>query len=240
MISACSQKKSEPVGAYKASSSFQLPDSVKNGDALVHLVKIFKDGYWIAAAFGNHFQSMYSCGGGTYNAGNGKFTGLLDYYFPDTNLIGARDEFLYNKLNNKYFETGYDKNSNADFFIHHSAFEKITTAVALKNDFMEGVWRIERGQVGYARMGDEYIKIYAYPRFAWVQYNKAEKKFMAAGGGTYQYDGKIVTETIDFTSYKIAIGSTIEWRTTKLDKNKIMLYDIDSYFDEEIWTKVKQ
>ena len=62
---------------------------------------------------------------------------------------------------------------------------------------------------------------------------------MAAGGGTYQFDGEIVTETVDYTTYKIAIGSTIEWKITKLANDRIMLYDIDSYFDEEIWTRVQ-
>ncbi len=239
IVAACNHKKSEPVGAYKATASFHLPDSLTKGDTPVHFVKIFREGYWIASVYGNRFQSMYSCGGGTYDAGNGNYTGVFDYYSRDTSMINAKDVIKYAKPGNKFFETGYTKNSEVNSFIHHSSFEKISTTIPLKNNLLEGVWKIESGQVGYSRMGDEYIKIYVYPRFAWVQYNKQEKKFRAAGGGTYQFDGKFVTETLDYTTYKIAIGSTIEWKLTELAKNKIMLYDIDSYFDEEIWTRVK-
>ena len=239
VLSACGKKKSEPVGAYKASEKILLPDSVLKNDTKVHLVKIFKDGYWIMAIYGNGFQSMISCAGGTYEAGGGECTRRFDYFSRDTSLIIAADKFYYTNLGNKYVETKIKKITIVNPFINNEEYEKITSSTPLKNAGMEGVWKIESGQVGYARMGDDYIKIYAYPGFAWVQYNIREKKFIAAGGGTYQYDGSVVTETIDFTTYKIAIGSTIEWKTTKQDGGKIMLYDIDSYFDEEIWRRVK-
>ena len=239
VFTACGKKKSEPVGVYKASGPILLPDSVIKNDTRVHAVKIFKDGYWIMAIYGNSFQSMISCAGGTYKAGGGECIRKFDYYSRDTSLTGIADKFFYTNLGNKYIETAIKNATLVNPFINNEEYEKVTSSTPLKNAGMEGVWKIESGQVGYARMGDDYIKIYSYPGFAWVQYNKQEKKFMAAGGGTYQYDGNIVTETIDFTTYKIAIGSTIEWKTTKQKDGKVMLYDIDSYFDEEVWRKIK-
>jgi len=239
VITACGAKKSEPVGAYLATGSIQLSDSVLKNDTGIHVMKIFKDGYWIMAIYGNSFQSMISCAGGTYEANAGECLRRFDYFSRDTSLVGITDKFYYTNFGKKYIETQIKKVTVLNPFIINEAYEKVTASTPLKNTGMEGVWKIKDGQVGYARMGDDYIKIYAYPRFAWVQYNIREKKFIAAGGGTYQYDGNVVKETIDFTTYKIAIGSTIEWKTTKQEGGYLMLYDIDSYFDEEIWRKVK-
>jgi hypothetical protein len=237
-LTACNPRKSGPVGAYKASSTFQIPVAAANNDS-AHLVKIFKEGYWIAAVYGNRFRSMYSCGGGTYEAGSGKCSGSLDFFSNDMSMVGTKDEFTYTNKGNKYFESGYNKNAGGAFLLHYDEFEKIATTVRLKNKLMEGVWKIETGQVRYARMGDEYIKIYSYPRFAWAHYSTREKRVIAAGGGTYQFDGDIVTETLDYATYRTAVGTTIEWRATVYSKMKVLLYDIDSFYDEEVWTRIK-
>jgi hypothetical protein len=182
---------------------------------------------------------MYSCSGGVYNPGNRKYTEIFDFFSSDPSMIGKGHEFNYTILGNKYVEEDYPIDTILAPYIHHHEFEKITTTIPLKNNRMEGVWKIENGQVGYARNGDEYIKIYSYPRFAWANYNTREKRLIAAGGGTYQFDGDIVTETIEYSTYRVATGTTIESKVTKLSKQKVMLYVIDSFYDEEVWTRIK-
>lgn len=66
-------------------------------------------------------------------------------------------------------------------------------------EIQEGSWTTGKlGEGAYAGMTG--IKIYAYPTIIFGYYKPATKEFMAAGGGTYQYDGKTLTENLEFFS----------------------------------------
>lgn len=88
-----------------------------------------------------------------------------------------------------------------------AGMENTTALEPLKNAMLEGSWVMQTGEWGAAKLGEgEYqdvtaVKLYAYPRFSFGYYNHKTKKFVGAGGGTYQFDGTTLTEKIEYWSW---------------------------------------
>jgi hypothetical protein len=82
------------------------------------------------------------------------------------------------------------------------------------------------------------IKIYAYPRFAWAQYNAVTKQFMGAGGGTYQFDGNKLTENIEYITYdEVPLNKPYELDIVKTTDNKFQQTGQNKFI--ETWKRLK-
>jgi hypothetical protein len=208
-----------------------------------HVIKIFKDGYWIAAHFGDPQKPFSGTGGGTYKAANGKYTETLDYYSWDSTAVGDTYAFDYKLTRDSYFQNGKMDSEKYPNYIIREEFSKIKSPTPLKNSSLEGAWLLQN--VTWRQEGKEenvksfdQIKFYAYPRFAWAQFDAANKKFIAAGGGTYQYDGKRLTEHIEYITYPLALGTDYEINVVKEGPETIR-QESQKGLIKEWWKKVK-
>ena len=118
-------------------------------------------------------------------------------------------------------------------------YQRILVSEPLKNASLEGVWIMKPGQGGYNTNNHEVIRIFAYPCFTRTIYNLKEKTIIAIYCGTYQFDGRNLIEKIKYSLSDLTLGSTMEWDIKKLSKDEIQLFDIDSFYDEEVYERSK-
>lgn len=205
-----------------------------------HVIKIFKDGYWMAAYFGNPEKPFNGVGGGTYTAVNGKYTEKLDYYSWDSTAVGDTYTFDFSVTGDNYFQNGkMDSEKYPDYTIREE-FAKIKSSLPLQNTSLEGAWLLQK--VTWTPDGKDaktfdQVKIYAYPRFAWAQFDRKNKKFIGAGGGTYQYDGKKLVERIEYITYPLALGTEYEINVTN-EGPETMRQESQQGVMKEWWKKV--
>ena len=171
------------------------------------VLKVFKDGYWIAAFFGDPKKPFNGSGGGTFEIKDGKYVEKLDFYSWDSTAVGDVYAFDYKLSADRYEQEGYIDSDKYKHYLIREKFEKLAAKEPLKNSSLEGVWHMESGEWGKSKLGiGEYkdvsvIKIFSYPRFAFAYYNPLTRSFVGAGGGTYQFDGKTLTENIEYWSW---------------------------------------
>lgn len=197
-----------PDGAFKITGA-QYGDTAMTKEAITKqtIIKLFKDGYWIAAFFGDPARPFYGSGGGTFKIENGRYVEKLDFYSWDSTAVGKVYTFDYKLTPTAYHQEGRINSDQYKNYIIKEDFEKITAAEPLKNAGLEGAWQLKQADWGTAKFGEGTyagmagIKIYAYPRFAWAYYNPTTKHFESAGGGTYQFDGTTLTEKLEYWSY---------------------------------------
>lgn len=209
-----------PEGAFKITAA-QYGDKISTPEELMsrQIIKIFKDGYWISTFFGDPQKPFSGSGGGTFTTANGKYIEKLLFYSWDSTAVGDVYHFDYRLEGNRYFQNG---KMNSDKYPDHvikEEFVKMKTDIPLKNNSLEGAWILQSATWDSKNAYDqpiEQIKIYAYPRFAWAQYNSNTKQFIGAGGGTYQFDGKNVTEHIEYITYNgIALSTDVNVEVKK-------------------------
>ncbi len=208
-------------GAFKITAA-QYGDKPNTPEELIRrqIIKIFKDGYWISAFYGDPQKPFSGSGGGTFTTVNGKYTERLLFYSWDSTAVGDVYNFDYRLEGNRYFQNG---KMNSDKYPDHvikEEFVKMKTDIPLKNNSLEGTWILQGATWDSKDAYEqpiEQIKIYAYPRFAWAQYNSTTKQFIGAGGGTYQFDGKNVTEHIEYITYNsLALSTDVNVEVKKL------------------------
>ncbi len=171
------------------------------------IIKIFKDGFWIAAFFGKPDQPFNGTGGGTFEIKNGKYVESLKFYSWDSTAVGEVYTFDYKLSGKNYWQEGKINSDKYKDFPIKEKFEKIPFKEKLEDASLEGVWQMQAGNWGSSKLGEgqykdvSVIKVFAYPRFAFAYYNENTKGFTGAGGGTYQFDGKTLTEYIEYWSW---------------------------------------
>lgn len=234
----------KPDGPYKIISAHYGPDtSLDETMSKTNIIKIFKDGYWIGAFFGNPQKPFEGSGGGIFKTRNNKYIETLQFYSWDSTAVGRTYTFNYKLYGNTYTQEGVINSDKYKDFSIRENYEKIASSVPLKNAYLEGAWRLEDAVWGnekltnekYAHMNE--IKIYAYPRFAWAQYNNVTKQFMGAGGGTYQFDGKKLTENIEYITYDRPLNKPYELNIEKIAGDKFL--QIDNKGNKETWKHLK-
>ena len=209
------------------------------------VVKIFKNGYWIGAFFGDPKKPFSGTCGGTYKIENGKYLETVNFYSWDSTAVGDTYSFNYKLDNDTYVQDGRMDSEKYPNYIIKEEFTKFRTEVPLKNASMEGAWILQDAtcldKAGKETSVKNYeqIKIYCYPRFAYAQYNAQTKQFIGAGGGTYQYDGKKLTEHIEYTTYDNALGSDYEIEVENGASGNIQQLSQKGSF-RETWKQLKQ
>lgn len=232
---ACNNKEGKIDGAYENVSTYKT-DSVllKNDASPNHIIKIFKNGYWINISVTPEF--VLNCSGGTYRIINGTHIEKYNFNSSDTSVIGKELKFNY-YLNADHLVARLNTTGIHEKDDHRVVYDRPHLSTPLKNTFLEGAWTMKPGQGGYNTNNNEVVKIFAYPFFITVIYNTKEKKIGITYVGNYQFDGKNLIETIKYSFSDITSGSAIEWDVKKLSNNEIQLFDIDSQYDEEIYEK---
>lgn len=209
------------------------------------IIKIFKNGYWIGAFFGNPQQPFNGTCGGTYKTEKGTYIETVDFYSWDSTAVGDTYSFKYSLSNDKYVQDGKMNSEKYPDYIIREEFSKLKSKIPLKDASMEGVWVLQdatwKDETGKESSVKNYeqIKIYSYPRFAYAQYNPATKQFIGAGGGTYQYDGKKLIERIEYSTYDTTLGSDYEIKIGQLPNGIIQQVSQQDLF-KETWKKAKQ
>lgn len=235
---------SQPLeGAFRITKAQYGNDTVTAGRLMgENIIKIFKNGYWIAAFFGNPKRPFSGCGGGTYETNDGKYKETLAYYSWDSTAVGRQYIFDYKLTPVSYMQTGYMESEKYPHFLIKEEFKKLESEVPLKNNSLEGVWQLQSAVVDSSGKSVpqpfEQIKVYCYPRFAWAQYNLQTKQFIGAGGGSYQYDGKKLVEHIEYITYDLALGSDFSI-TVKDGGNGVIQQLGENGWTNETWKKLK-
>ena len=209
------------------------------------VIKIFKNGYWIGAFFGNPQQPFNGTCGGTYKTENGKYIETVNFYSWDSTAVGDTYSFNYSLNKDSYIQDGKMDSEKYPNYIIREEFAKLKSDIPLKDPSMEGVWVLQdatwKDVAGKENSVKNYeqIKIYSYPRFAYAQYNPVTRQFIGAGGGTYQYDGKKLIEHIEYTTYNDAIGSKYEIKQKQLSTGVVQQLSKKGLY-KETWERAKQ
>lgn len=176
-------------------------------------VKLFKDGYWISAAFGNQKYPFGGSGGGTFTTNNGKYMETLRFYSWDSTARGKTYTFDYRLEGNQFFQSGFINTEKYQNYLIKEEMTRMIPVCALQNAALEGVWMLKEASTnGKSEFSSpmEQFKIYAYPRFAWARYDTSTGQFLGTGGGSYSFDGKKVIEHLEYITYDLALGTDVE------------------------------
>ena len=208
------------------------------------IIKVFKNGYWICAYFGDPNQPFNGTCGGTYKTEKGKYIETIDYYSWDSTAVGKTYFYNYTLNKNSYVQDGKMQSEKYLNYIIREEFVKIHSNKPLKDTAMEGVWILQDAtwidSSGKENSINNYqqIKIYCHPRFAYAQYNIGTKQFVGAGGGTYEYDGNKLVEHIEYTTYDNAPGSDYEIKPVQLSYGLIQQISQQGSY-KETWKRSK-
>jgi len=109
--------------------------------------------------------------------------------------------------------------------------DNIATTEPLKDRSLEGVWSLQSARWGTSVFGEgkykdvTVVKMYSYPRFSFAYFNEKTNTFVGAGGGTYQFDGKTLTEKIEYWS----------WGTPKYPLSVFKVQFSGEHYTQEGW-----
>ena len=204
----------------------------------VTVVKVFRDGYWLAAFYDDKRPGRTpfdgACGG-TYELKNGKYVEKVAFYSWDSTAVGNVFHFDYKISPTQYEQYGVMNSAKYKDYPINEVAERLTAAEPLKNDALEGVWFMNEGDWGSSgRLGEgqyknsRVVKIFAYPMVVYAYYDPTTRQFQGAGGARYQFDGTTLTETNEFWSWQ-ADGR----RKGKVEKFKVSVRD--GRFVQEGW-----
>ncbi|HTS45877.1 MAG TPA: hypothetical protein VMH01_15865 [Puia sp.] len=228
-------------GAFKVEKAKYANESM-NTDSIT-VIKIFKDGYWIGAFFSGSPWWFDGCGGGTYRISKGKYIETVHFWSWDSTAAGSVITFNYKLEKDKYTQEGKINSAKYKDYSIEEEYQRISSSEPLKNNSLEGAWVMEAGQWGKEKLGEgEYKnvmvrKIFAYPRFAFAYFDMTKKRFIGAGGGTYQYDGKTLTEKIEYWSWGTPDHPVSEFKIAMLSENKFSQSGWDNGLSET-WKKL--
>jgi hypothetical protein len=233
-----------PSGAYKATET-QYGDAKQSKEELSRqpVIKLFKDGHWIVASFGDSALGFQGTAGGTYKIVNGKYVENINFFSWDSTAVGKSYMFDYTLNGDQYSQDGY---VNSDKYRNHlvkEKYAKLKPEEPLKHPGLEGTWKIQSGQWGEEKLGEGLyqnvtgMKMYAYPRFAFAYYNDVTKSFVGAGGGTYQFDGTTLTENVEYFSWGMPANTKPSFQVT-INDNKFTQTDTNGTL-KETWKKMK-
>ncbi len=235
-------QKPVPKGAYQLlAAQYGEPHPITAEERGFKSYKIFMDGYWLGVAGKRGGGKPEYANGGTYTFENGKYHEFIDFASWDSTLAGADILFDYSAEGAFYHQTGAFPNGD----VIDEVQLRVSPSEDLKDDRLEGAWLLERATWGDLRFdpeknaGEVVVKIYAYPVMAYGFWNKKTGSFIGAGVGRYQFDGKILTEKIEFstwdepgTQFSINVsmgentyeqhwqGNTEKWRKTQIKPRK--------------------
>jgi hypothetical protein len=240
-------QKPVPDGAYTVlSGQYGDKPATTVADSDKRIYKIFKDGYWIAPWRMLKDGSFYGCGGGTYSFKDGKYLETLGFYSWDSTAAGQNYSFDYSAEGKFYHQWGTINSEKYPNLWIDEMMKKVDATEPLKNNGLEGAWFIESAEWGktkYDRKAtpDEVgMKIYAYPMMAYGFWNKKTGKFNGAGGGTYQFDGKVLTEMVEVSFWEKP-GSLHEINISMGPNNTYT--QVTDYSDgqhKEVWRRAPQ
>ena len=189
---------------YGAMTKWESPDSVT-------IIKVFRDGYWLGAYYNDKRKGKLpfdgACGG-TYELKNGKYVEKVGFYSWDSTAVNNVFSFDYKISDKEYEQLGVMNSEKYPNYPINEVSERITATEPLKNNGLEGVWFMKEGQWGADRLGEgkyknmQVVKIFSYPMVVYAYYNPITRQFNGAGGATYQFDGKTLTETNEFWSWQ--------------------------------------
>ena len=211
-------------GAYKIIFAQHGSDTSIEAYEKTTIIKTFKNGYWITAFFGDPAKSFNGSGGGTYKIEGNHYTETLNFCSWDSTAAGQTYTFNYKLQGNKYTQESIINSPKLKEHIIKENYEKINAASPLIDASLDGVWQLDSAIYADKKPGEfinrTAIKIYAYPRFAWAHYNSVTRQFIAAGGGTYQFDGKKVIEKLEYISRDIPVNTAVEISITAISNDK--------------------
>jgi hypothetical protein len=99
-----------------------------------------------------------------------------------------------------------------------------------QQDGLAGAWRQKHDN------NEETVKIYADGYFMFARFDKAGKRFVAAGGGTYSLQGKEYRENIEFfTADSTQVGQAWSYKVSALKEKKLVL---EAKKGKENWERI--
>lgn len=215
LLSALALRSDEPVsklnGAFRQTKNkYGSMTDWKPRDS-VTVIKVFRDGYWFGAYYGDKRKNRPAfdgaCGG-TYELKDSKYVEKVGFYSWDSTAVGNTFTFDYKISPKQYEQYGVMNSDKYKNYPINEVSERITAKEPLKNRALEGVWFMKEGQWGTDRLGEgkyknmQVVKIFSYPMVVYAYYNPVTRQFDGAGGATYQFDGKTLTETNEFWSWQ--------------------------------------
>lgn len=210
MLPASAQK---PNGAYISVAQDQQQKETT--------IKLFKDQHWMVAYPGSPSKPFHGVGGGTFAIKDGKYVEKLDFFSLDSTAVGNEHTFAYQLTSSHFYQEGKVNTARYPDYLVKENYQRLDAEEPLQNTSLEGTWELQQAVWGDSKFGEgNYkevlgIKMYAYPRFAWVYYKPATRQVIAAGGGTYRFDGKKLLEKLEYHS-----GTTFESNVVEIDVDR--------------------
>jgi hypothetical protein len=220
-LAACHIPEQKLDGAYQS--------SINDSD---HIITIFKNGYWIKIS--SKGPNLLNCSGGTFIIKENECIQTFDFNTLDSLTVRTSDTFKFSLSNTGFVAQSSSGNvANKDY---RMLFTRIKPSGSITNESLEGVWKLK------PRRSDEAIRIFSYPEFIRVYYNPKLKTVEEIFSGTYHLEKDELVETIEHTNsegtWGTRWGTTSEWEIKKLSDDEIQMFDIDSFYDEEIWDHI--
>jgi hypothetical protein len=237
IVLACNNREDLLEGTFANKVPVSDHQSSQATDTVIHNLSFFKNGYWIHTCFMDGY--VFDRSGGTYKKIKDKYLRTFNFDSEDSALPGKTDTFTYSVKGNQHLLKGFHA-TNTEQRFHKEVYQKIALPQGAHNRFLEGVWMMQAGQAGFTTNADEVIRIFAYPSFIRIFYNSKDGNVYHVDGGQYEFDGNDIREIIQYTTADMAWGAYVYWNVKRLSPNRILLYDIDSHYDEEIYEKSEQ
>lgn len=176
-LTSFSPQNTSPKGAFM----LQQPDGT-------NMLVLLSDNYYTLTAFNPADKKFLFTWGGPFVAENNQMSVLVEFDSRTKETLGQKIPIDYKMENNSLVMTG-------------TAFKEL----AATDTELTGCWRIagrvQNGQKSaIPKRARKTLKILTGNRFQWMAINTETGDFSGTGGGTYQLQNGIYTETIDFFS----------------------------------------
>ncbi|GAA4467521.1 hypothetical protein GCM10023189_51370 [Nibrella saemangeumensis] len=171
-------------------------------------LKLFVNGHWVSVLY-NHKDPAKtgSVGGGTYHLKNGKYLETTGFYSWNPTVVGQTIKYDYSLKNGVYYQRGMVRGTEKHHdYLSEEYAERIKAEKPLTATNLEGVWLHLYSEYSDHSMhmrdqpGTITLQYMMYPHFVSVTYGSKENEVLEYFGGTYEFDGQRLKQTIDFAN----------------------------------------
>ena len=223
----------------------QTDGTWKSDPATVIYEKYISPTHFTWVSYQTDIDSLFGTGGGSYvyDKNSSTYTEDIRFFLPaGSNEMGQTIPFDVRFEDGQWYHTGYakvyefDPDTGDNVVVDSSKIEEIweRTDVGSSNESLVGTWQLE----SFKDHGDsirtdypEFVSIFKLvtpTHFVWVHYITEQDIVLAEGTGTYHYDGKTYTETLQsvYPSGSNQVGTTMPFESKVEDNTWFLLGNI--------------
>ncbi|WP_209332720.1 hypothetical protein [Lunatimonas salinarum] len=206
-------------------------------------IKIYQDGYFAYGAKETGTNKFLHAGGGLFTMEGSNYVEHMDFFTPDPDQVGTKNQYKIDFADNKLVISGKVKGKD---------LIEIWEKVGSREDDLTQNWVITGRKVdGETRSmtpgARRTVKILSGGRFQWIAFNSETKEFSGTGGGTYEAkDGKYTEQITFFSRDDSRVGASLgfdyevkdnQWHHSGLSSTGNPIYEIWSSYREAYLNK---